>query len=121
MNKNKAQIKQARQKGMNPIELMQMKAIAKKEADKMAHEACEKAFMQLLAIPCMILEEDYWKKSAKKRIPKFIDDIASLYDSYERGIVTDQDLADFLKEIAGIEITAKWLEARKKARERNAE
>lgn len=114
MNRTKQQMKQARQKGMSALEMAQMKAIAKREAERMAHEACEKAFIQLLAIPCMILEEDYWKKSAKQRLPKFIDDVASLYDSYQRGIVSDQDLADFLKETAGIEIEAKWLEAKEK-------
>ena len=112
--KYKQQIKRARQKGMTPIELAQMKAIAKKHADEMVQEANEKAFVQLLAIPCLILGEDYWKKTAKQKIPKFIEDVASLYESYQQGNVTDQDLADALNDMAGIEIEAEWLRTKGK-------
>lgn len=117
MNKMQQQMKKMRQKGMSPLEMAQMKAIAKKHADEMVQEANEKAFIQLLAIPCLILGEDYWKKTAKQKIPKFIEDVASLYESYQQGNVTDQDLADALYDMAEIEIEAAWLEAREKVKD----
>lgn len=99
---------------MNPIELMQMKAIAKKEADRMVKEANERAFVMLLALPAMVLEADYWNKTAKKRIPKFIGDVASLYESYNLGCVTDDDIMDFLENWAGINIEAEWYNRKEK-------
>lgn len=113
MNKAQIQMKKARQKGMTPLEIAQMKAIAKKHAEAMEQEANERALLQLLAIPCLILGEDYWKKSAKQRIPKFIEDVASMYESYEIGVVTDQDLADALYDMAGIKIEAEWMKHKK--------
>ena len=66
MNKAKKQINAARKKGLSPLELAQMKAIAKKHAESMEQEATEKAFVLMLAIPCLILGEDYWKKKRKR-------------------------------------------------------
>lgn len=34
-----------------------------------------------LAIPLNVLVNDYWEKSARKRIPKFIEDVISLYEA----------------------------------------
>lgn len=113
MNKAQIQMKKAKKKGLSPLELAQMKAIAKKHAEAMEQEANERALLQLLAIPCLILGEDYWKKSARQRIPKFIEDVASFYESYKLGNVTDQDLADALKDMAGIDIEAEWMKHKK--------
>lgn len=114
MNKAKKQINAARKKGLSPLELAQMKAIAKKHAESMEQEATEKAFVLMLAIPCLILGEDYWKKTAKKRIPQFVEDCASMYESFQMGVLTYQDMLDSLKEMADITIEAAWLEAKKK-------
>ena len=113
MNKVQMQMKKAKKAGMTPLDVLQMRSIARKEAEKMEKEANEKALLQLLAIPCLILGEDYWKKSAKQRIPKFIEDVASMYESYNMGIITDQDLADALKDMTGIEIEAEWMKGKK--------
>ena len=64
----------------------------------------------MLAIPLIILFEDYWQKTAKKKAPKFIDDVASLYESVQMGVVTEQQLADSLYELAGVKIEAEWLD-----------
>ena len=113
MNKVQMQMKKAKKKGLLPLELAQMKAIAKKHAEAMEQEANERALLQLIAIPCLILGEDYWKKSARQRIPKFIEDVASMYESYKMGIITDQDLADALKDMTGIEIESEWMKHKK--------
>jgi len=112
MNKMQQQIKKAKNKGLSPLELAQMKAIAKKHAEAMEQEATERAFLYMLSIPLIILFEDYWKKTAKKKAPKFIEDVASLYESVQMGVVTEQQLADSLYELAGVKIEAEWLERR---------
>lgn len=108
-NKVKQQMKKAKRVGMTPLEVLRMREIARKEAQKMETEATEKAFLYMLAIPLQVLAFDYWPKSAKKRMPKFIEDVISLYESVQMGIVTDEELAADLYEYSGVEINAEWL------------
>lgn len=110
MNKVQMQMKKAKKAGMSPLDVQYMREIARKEAQKMEQEATERAFLYMLAIPLIILFEDYWQKTAKKKAPKFIDDVASLYESVQMGVVTEQQLADSLYELAGVKIEAEWLD-----------
>ena len=103
----------ARQRGISNLDLLRMREIARKEAEKMENEATEKAFLYMLAIPLNVLVNDYWSKSAKKRAPKFIEDVISLYESVQEGVVTDQELADLLFDMAGVKIEADWLKGGK--------
>jgi hypothetical protein len=108
----KKQMAIAKKKGMSPVELLRMREIARKEAEKMENEATEKALLYMLAIPLNVLVSDYWPKSAKKRAPKFVEDVLSLYKSVEAGVVTDRQLADLLEEYAHMEVRAVWLAAK---------
>ena len=109
-NRMKKQINKAKKAGISNVDLMRMKEVAKKEAKRMETEAVEKAFLFMLAIPLNVLVHDYWSKTAKKKAPKFIEDVMSLYKSVEDGIVSAQELADLLYDMAGIKIEADWLE-----------
>lgn len=63
------------------------------------------AWQLMLAIPCEVLIGDgYWAKTAKKKLPKFIDDCLSLYDSYNAGTLTLAEMRKDIKENAGIEL-----------------
>lgn len=86
-----------------------IKNVARVETERIERDAVDKAFLYMLSIPLVILQEDYWKKTAKQRMPKFIDDVMSLYESVSKGIVTNKELADSLYESAGIRIEAEWL------------
>ena len=107
--KIRQQINKGRNKGLTPVEIMMMREIARKEAEKMEGEVAEKAFLYMLAIPLNILVNDYWSKSAKKRAPKFIEDVISLFDAVIDGYVTDEQLKELLEDMAGIDIQAEWL------------
>lgn len=62
-----------------------------------AKEAAAKAFILMLALPLEVLiTEEYWMKSAKKRIPKFIDDILNLYKAYEEGSISLEEMKEDL-------------------------
>ena len=111
MNKAKQQIRKAKSKGISPLELAQMKAIAKKQAEAMEQEATERAFLYMLSIPLIVLFKNYWQKTAKKKAPKFIEEVASLYESVQSGTVTEQELADILYDLAGVKIEAEWLKS----------
>ena len=108
-NKMKKQINKAKRAGISNVDLMRMKEVAKKEAKKMEAEATDKAFMYMLAIPLNVLVNDYWSKTAKKKAPKFIEDVISLYESVQAGVVTEKELADLLQDMAGVKIDADWL------------
>jgi hypothetical protein len=67
--------------------------------------ATEKAFMLMLTLPLEVLiSEEYWIKSAKKRIPKFTDEVLKLYKAYESGNITMDDMKKDLWEFAGIRV-----------------
>lgn len=111
-NRMKNQINKARKAGISNVDLMRMKEVAKKEAKKMESDAVEKAFLYMLAIPLNVLVHDYWSKTAKKKAPKFIEDVISLYESVQAGAVTDEELAELLNELAGVNVEAEWLKKR---------
>ena len=107
------QMKKMKQRGYDDIELLKIREIARKQAEKMENEATERAFLYMLAIPLNILFHDYWQKSAKKRAPKFIEEVTKYYLSVQEGVVTDQELADLLFDLAGVKIEADWLKEKK--------
>ena len=94
------QMKVAKKKGLTPLQLAEMKALT----EKYAKEAEVRAFLHMLAIPLNILIIDYWPKSARKRIPEFIDKVLSLYESVQLGVVTDEELREVLRDYAGMEV-----------------
>ena len=107
-------MQKARKMGMSELDILRMRETARREAMKMQGEAIEKSFLYMLAIPLNVLVNDYWPKSAKKRAPQFIEDVISLYESVQAGIVSDRELADLLDDLAGIKVEAKWLEVKGK-------
>lgn len=109
MNKARKQHIKARNMGMSNVDLLKIKESAKKAAKTMEKEATEKAFLYMLAIPLNVLFNDYWQKSAKKRAPKFIEDVMNLYDAVQQGVVSDKQLANLLDELAGVKIDADWM------------
>lgn len=117
MNRVKQQYGKARKAGLSNIDLLRMREIAKKEATKMENDALEKAFLYMLAIPLNVLVNDYWSKSAKKRAPKFIEDVISLYESVQAGVVSNEQLAGLLDDMAGVKIEASWLNREKEKKD----
>lgn len=106
-------MQRAKKQGMSIVDFARVKANAERTAEKATKEMektiTEKAFLYMLAIPLNVLVNDYWEKSASKRIPKFIEDVISLYEAVQQGVVSDDQLADVLREYAGVEIEAEWL------------
>lgn len=111
-------MQKARKMGMSELDILRMRETARREAMKMQTEAIEKSFLYMLSIPLNVLVNDYWSKSAKKRAPKFIEDVVSLYEAVQAGIVSDEELAGLLDDYAGIKIEAKWLEVKGKMNEK---
>ena len=75
--------------------------------EQVREEAVNTAVTLMLALPMEVLiGEGYWAKSAKKRIPKFLDDVVSLYDSWNKGTLTMEELRQDLWEYGGIKLEA---------------
>lgn len=74
--------------------------------------AADTAFFLMLAIPVMVIHDKYpqlmrREVDGKPRAERFADLCLDLYDSFNRGYVTLDDLADCLWEEAGIKLTKK--------------
>ena len=51
------------------------------------NDIAEQIQTMMLVIPTNVLIADYWEKSAKKRIPKFVEDCINLYEAFLQGTV----------------------------------
>lgn len=70
-------------------------------------DAVDVAVTLMLALPMKVLiGEGYWAKSAKKRIPKFLEDVLSIYDNWHKGAFTLEELRVDLWEYGGIKLEA---------------
>lgn len=96
-----------RQSGLSSRDIARMYGIAKQASREMEQDATEKAFLYMLAIPLNVLADRGF--ITHDNADEYIHDVASLYLSVQDGVVTDKELADLLKEYAGIEITADWM------------
>ena len=97
-----AKEKQTKTFVLTQAQIDQMKKDMVKEA---IDKAIDQAFIIMLALPLEVLiTEEYWMKSAKKKIPKFMNDVLRLYKAYEAGDLTIEEMAMDLQEFAGIEV-----------------
>ena len=81
----------------------------RKEEQKAIDTAFEKAFILMIWIPMNILATDYWEKTAKKRMPEFVDKVTSLYESVQHGVVTYEQMVNDIEDLSGMKIDADWL------------
>lgn len=115
---NKKTMKKAFKNGYSPLDVAKMQAIAKHAAIERINEAREEAFIDMLMIPCAVLAFDYWQKTAKKRIPDFVKEVVSLYESIEVGAVTRAEILQTFEELSGMKLEKEWRELRNET-ERN--
>lgn len=79
-------------------------------------EAVDTAFALMLVIPTNILANLYWEKSASKRIPIFLDECMSVYESIGTGSLTITELIEDTEKIGKLKL--KCVERLKNVRER---
>lgn len=90
---------------MNPSQIKNMKEDATKKA-------VDTAFTLMLSIPVMVMHDKYPQLMRKEvdgkgREERFAEMILDLYDSYDKGYVTLEDLANCLYEETGMRIGGK--------------
>ncbi len=69
---------------------------------KATSEAMDFAFRQMMLLPLMVLRDHYG--FGAKRIEEYIDHVADMLDSYNRGYLDLDDIEKTLKEETGIEV-----------------
>lgn len=67
--------------------------------------AADKAFLLMLGLPMMVLHDKYG--FGKVRCERFIDQVLELYDSFEKDLITLDDIHKCLWDEAGIKIESK--------------
>lgn len=74
-----------------------------KHTDDLAEEILE----MMLVIPTNVLVNDYWPGTAKKRIPKFIKDCLSLYNAWQEGQVSMEEMQELTAKYGNMELVDK--------------
>lgn len=100
--------KRREKKGKTPtynFTMEQIHAMTKQATDKATKEAVKALIELTLGLPVMVMRDKH--KWGKKRAGQLVDDIMELYNEYEAGDFTLEDVREVLWEEAGIRITAK--------------
>ena len=69
-------------------------------------KAIDVAVTLMLAIPLEVLKSKYWAKSAKRRLPQFMEEVLSLYADWNKGLLTIEELREDLWEYGGVKLEA---------------
>ena len=67
-------------------------------------EAVDTSFGLMLSIPANVLSRIYWEKSAPKRIPQFLDECLSVYESIGAGSLTITELIEDVEKVGKLKM-----------------
>lgn len=115
----KKHIRRAKMRGMSNLDILRVKELANKKTKEMEMQATETAFVHMFAITLSILANDYWPKSANKKVPELIHKVCSVFSSVKEGVVTEEDSLDTLRNIAGVDLKNEWFSFMNKKEEEN--
>ena len=68
------------------------------------NEAVDVSFALMLAVPTNVLARCYWEKSATKRIPNFLEECLSLYESIGTGTVLISEIIDDIEKVGKLKM-----------------
>ena len=108
---------------MTEEEIMKIRKQEYDRARKTIHEKsdqiAEDILKMMIVIPTNVLINDYWQKTAKKRIPQFVDDCMSLYQSWSEGTVSMEEMQNLTEEYAGIKLIDSGSDVEKAMKEKH--
>lgn len=114
MGRTHKQMMKARQAGLSNVDLLRIKQKAKQNYNEQMQEVFDKTMLLHLYVTCDILGNEYWEKSAKKKIPEFVNKYLTLLQTIERDHVDYAEIIDSVKESCGIDLQAAWMDNLKK-------
>lgn len=77
---------------------------AKEEVLSKTKDLANEILTMMLVIPTNVLINDYWSKSAKKRIPKFVNDCLNLYEAFLDGQVKMSEMEELTERYSGVKL-----------------
>lgn len=92
---------------------------ARKTIRDKSDQIAEEILRMMIVIPTNVLISDYWEKTAKKRIPKFVEDCLSLYKSWSEGAVSMEEMQNLTEEYAGIKLIDSGSDVEKAMKEKH--
>ena len=108
---------------MTEEEIMKIRKQEYDRARKTIHEKsdqiAEDILKMMIVIPTNVLINDYWQKTAKKRIPQFVDDCMSLYQSWSEGTISMEELQKRTEEYSGIKLIESGSDVEKTMKEKH--
>ena len=107
-SKRQQQIARMKRMGFTDNQMAVILESANKKAKELERIATEKSFLYMLAIPLNVLVDE-WGEEAKEKAIKFCEEVVKLYEAVQDGVVSNEQLAEFLYEYAEIKIEADWL------------
>lgn len=88
---------------------MVSQAMKKREFDKQEAVGIEKGFIVAMSVVFNILIEDYWSKTASKKIPDLAEQSLGLLDAIQSGVVDVEDCIAYVEKCTGMRFNAEWL------------
>jgi len=106
--KVRQQMARMRKAGYSPIDLALVREKARKESQGMMQEVFDKTLLLHLYVTCDILANEYWEKSAKKAIPKFVDKYITLLSTVNDDLVDYAEIKKVVEDVAGLNLQFEW-------------
>lgn len=92
-------------------------AVKQREYGKGERVGMEKGMMLTLAVVLNLLIEDYWPKTAPKRVPKLAEDAIKLIEAIQCGVVGVEDCVAYVEQETGMKFDADWIRHTGKAKD----
>lgn len=92
---------------------------ARKLIREKSDQVAEDILKMMIVIPTNVLINDYWQKTAKKRIPQFVEDCMSLYQSWSDGAVSMEEMQKLTEEYSGIKLIESGSDVEKTMKEKH--
>lgn len=90
------------QKGLSPLEQLQVRQIAKAKEQQLVKQSQDQVFKFMIVIPMMVLKENYWRKTPKKKFQEFFQSMIECYEDFGEGFEME-DVQKYLREEMDIE------------------
>lgn len=90
-------------------ELLAIDAKIKSEVANMEVKVKQESLRNMLWYACNVLAADFWTtKKSRKRMAQFLIDMVNLFDSHQKGFVTDKELNDLCLDVMGLDVQKQW-------------